>query len=113
MGLIGPTRPLKRARRMDDLFPQPDRPLDRLVRGKVDRDADHARADALWKRANQRPRRLLAWLPQLAAVAAVLLVGLVLFWPGGRAFATPAETVQAAYRTHFDDQGADRQYRLA
>src|SRR5688572_6156787 len=96
---------------MDDLFPQPERPLDRLVRGQLDRDADHARADELWKRANQRPR-LLAWLPQLAAVAAVLLVGLVLFWPSGRAFATPAEAVKAAYRTHIDDQGADRHYRL-
>lgn len=74
---------------MDDL-PWPDRPPDR---GK--------------------PLRVSAWLPRLAAVAAVLLVGLVLFWPGGRTFATPREAVEAAYRTHIDDEEADRHYRLA
>jgi hypothetical protein len=97
----------------DDLFPRPDDALDRVVRRNLDEDADPQAADALWKKAKERarqPRPWLAWMMRGAAVAAVLLIGVLLVM-GGPAQATPAQLVERARVAH--DAPISREYTLA
>lgn len=91
---------------MSSLFPEPEDPLERLVR-KV-RDAESARVDVedlLSKlgevRPTDQPRRK-GWLvSSLVALAASLLFAIVMFYPGEKTLsASPAELVAGAQKAH-------------
>src|SRR5262249_26222434 len=94
----------------DDLFPRPRRPLDVLVRAKLERDAAGADVDRMMGRAFGRtlqPRRWLVGLP--AAIAAALILGLFAIQPAGQVRASPAQVVAQAQEVH---STGDRCYTL-
>ncbi len=97
----------------DPLFPTPDGPLDKLVRRRLDADADGAAAEEAWRKAKaRRPGGAWgAWLARgVMAAAAAVLVAAFLFWPGGKAQASPAEMVARARDAHQDERS--REYSL-
>lgn len=105
-------------------LPEPERPLDRLVRARLDADAQDVDAEALLARvrarlaensptpaAPARPARRRRWgLLVPVAAAASVMAAFFLMRPGEDIQASPARMIEEAKKTH--SQGLDRCYRV-
>jgi len=104
---------------MTDPFPNPDRPLERAVRAKLDADARDADPERVLAGVRQRleadtvspARRSRRWVFAAAgALAASVLVAVMLLIPGGNVQASPREVVERAKAVH--ETPTDRCYEV-
>src|SRR5262249_29424375 len=104
---------------MTDPFPNPDRPIDRSVRAKLDADARDADPERVLAGVRRRlaadtvspVRRTRRWVFAAAGVlAASVLVAVLLLIPGGSVQASPREVVERAKAVH--ETPTDRCYEV-